>query len=95
MKAVNSGAQHPKGDKLATAQHTFYEKLEGRRLKSINIRNNEKMKIRLNVGQYIVFAAHVIGIELPTLHPIKCIIATQQSNCLKIKTNEALKNTLS
>lgn len=47
------------------------------------------MKIRLNVGQSILFAACAIGIELPTLHPIKCIIATQQSNFLKTKTNEA------
>lgn len=53
------------------------------------------MKIRLNVGQYILFAVCAIGIELPTLHPIKCIIASQQSNFLKIKTNKALKNTLS
>lgn len=49
------------------------------------------MKIRLNVGQYILFAVCAIGIELPTLHPIKCIIASQQSNFLKIKTNKALK----
>lgn len=52
------------------------------------------MKIHLTVGQYILFAVCDIGIDLSTLYPIKCIIATQQSNLLKIKINEALKNAL-